>query len=127
MAPNPQSHPLVHKGPKISVFALRLADGSCPALEFFQNDLSDEEKATLLSLITRLASLGELRNAKRFKKLEGTDKLMEFKDHQVRVFCCFAGKSRMFLLFGLRKQKDRHRPADIKRAERMVEYARKQP
>lgn len=110
----------------MSIYALRLADGSCPATDFLEHHLSDTERATMVTSFQKMGMQGFIRNSERFKKVEESDGVFEFKDHQVRLFSCWAGQGRMFLLFGVRKKKQRHKPSHIAKAEKMAAFAKNQ-
>lgn len=107
---------ILWRGSKFRVEALELGDGSCPSKDFL-NSLTLSEKAKIDALFDRLCSLGRIPNPEQFKKLEGTE-LYEFKSYQIRIYCCYVPGRRVILLYGLRKKSDRHKPADIQRAER---------
>jgi len=65
-------------------FAIR-SNGTMPAKDFYDNELSEQEGTKLRPPITRLADDGRVDNKERFKKVEGTEELFEFKSHQVRI------------------------------------------
>lgn len=121
-----KGHVLIHQGDSVAIYALRLPKGSCPAQDFLKNELSDTERATMGTAFEMLGMQGFIRNSERFKKLEDSDGVFEFKDFQVRIFCCWAGQGRMFLLYGVKKKKNKHKSADVDRAEKLAEYAKKQ-
>jgi len=60
-----------------------------PAKDFYVNELSEQERGKLKPPITRLADDGRVENRERFKKVEGTEELFEFKLHQIRVLGFF--------------------------------------
>lgn len=114
---------LILEGEKVSIFALRLADGSCPAVDFL-DEMSDVDASTMATAFAMMGSQGFIKNDQRFKQVEGS-KVLEFKNFQIRIFCCWAGRGRLCLLFGVRKKKNKHKPADVKRAEEMAQFAKK--
>ena len=90
-------------------------EGASPAKAFLEaEDRSDVTKigATVQSLAERCFYA----NDQRFKPIEGHDDLFEIKNHQLRVFCCRRGDN-WLLLTAVRKKRNKHRPADIERAE----------
>ena len=68
-------------------------------------------------LFERLGNTGKIHNAEKFKKIEGSESIWEFKSFQIRIFCFFASDRRVILAFGVRKKKNKHRREDIDRAE----------
>lgn len=98
------------------------ASGARPALAYFEA-LSDEDAAKMQVLFERLAERGRINNTEQFKKL-GTLReraVWEFKRHQVRFLGGFAPGRRQFVVaHGLRKKRDKLRPADIERAVRIL-------
>jgi len=88
-----------------------------PAKEFFDQDLTELERQKLRPPMTRLADDGRVANEERFKKVEGTDGLWEFKLHQVRMLGFYMSGGRFILTHGLRKKKDRLSNSDIEMAD----------
>ena len=104
------------EGTAFAIQALELPDGSCPAGEFLDSlDASDRTKLDVLFEV--LGCTGRISNKEKFKKLEGTKSLWEFKSFQIRIPCFFTSNKRVMLCFGLVKKKDKYRPEEIKRAE----------
>lgn len=93
------------------------SNGSMPAKEFIENELSLAEQAKLLVLLQRMADHGSVPNREQFKVVR--DKVFEFKKHQIRVFC-FRKDDRWLLTNGYKKKKDRLDPGEIVRAERIM-------
>ncbi|HKV23944.1 MAG TPA: type II toxin-antitoxin system RelE/ParE family toxin [Candidatus Acidoferrum sp.] len=104
-------------GRKLSIeFAIR-ANGSMPAKDFFDTDLTESERLKFRPPVMRLADDGLVANEERFKKVEGTKDLWEFKLHQVRILGFYMPGARFVLAHGLRKKKDRLSKSDIEVAE----------
>lgn len=72
-------------------------------------------------LLERLAEHGRITNKEQFKKLENRQghAICEFKRHQIRLLGRFAGKE-FLVAHGLKKKKDKHRPADLDRTARIL-------
>src|SRR6516162_8666768 len=71
-------------GRRITIeFAVR-SNGTMPAKDFYEHDLSEEERTKLKPPFARLADDGYVANKERFKKVEGTKEMWEFKLHQGR-------------------------------------------
>lgn len=103
-------------GRRIAIeFAVR-SNGTIPAKDFYDNDLSEEERAKLKPPFTRLADDGHVANKERFKKVEGTLELWEFKLHQVRMPGFYLPGGRFVLTHGLRKKQDKLPKSEIEAA-----------
>ena len=105
----------VYIGQKFTIRCLELADGSCPAWDFL-NSLSDGDRKKLMVLFTMLGDTGHISNREKFKKVENSEKIFEFKSFKIRIFCFYDGKE-VLLGEGLIKKQDKHKPADVERAE----------
>ena len=57
------------------------------------------------------------RNETKFKKVEGSNGIFEFKSYQMRLYCFFDGGDLIICTNGAVKKRDRSDPADIVRAE----------
>lgn len=107
------------QGRKLTIRAFEFPDGPCPVGDFLdQLDPSDRRK--LDTLFEMLGNQGQIRNKQKFKKVEGSDKIFEFKSFQIRILCSFSGRS-VYLLHALVKKSDKLKKSDIKRAERVRE------
>lgn len=105
------------RGQRIRIeFAVR-RNGSMPAKDFFDNGLTELERHKLRPPMARLADDGRVANQERFKKVEGTNGLWEFKLHQIRIFGFFLSGARFILTNGIRKKQDRLSRSDIAVAE----------
>lgn len=104
------------EGPHFTIQALTLADGTCPSGDFL-DALDSSGRRKLDVLFERLGSFGKISNVEKFKKVEGSADIWEFKSSQIRVFCFFAPGRRVMLALGVRKKKNKHRRQDIERAE----------
>jgi len=92
-----------------------------PALEFYQEKLSDSEKAKADALFKRLAETGRIVNDEKFKNLgeragPAGRKLYEFKSFQIRFLGAFRPGGRFIIAVGVRKKKDDLNKSDIERA-----------
>ena len=105
------------------------ASGAKPALAYFKT-LSDEDAAKMQVLFERLAERGRINNTEQFKKLDDLRGrgVWEFKRHQVRFLGGFAPGRQFVVAHGLRKKRDKLRPADLERAARILtEHLSRQP
>lgn len=85
----------------------------------FIEQLEQYEQAKLLSLLEHTADYGPLRNAEKFKKLEG--EIWEFKSYQVRLLCFFDKGRIIITTHGFKKKRDKTPKREIEKAERMRE------
>ncbi len=97
------------------------ASGKRPGLEFFEG-LSDKDAARVQVLFEKWAEHGRVNNREQFKKLVDRQghAIWEFKRGQFRFLGSLAPGRRFLVAIGLRKKQDKHRPADLERAARIV-------
>jgi hypothetical protein len=98
----------------------RTSDGvSCPVLEFLreQFETKPDQVANLTALLERTAREGLPKNETKFKKVEGSNGIFEFKSYQMRLYCFFDGGSLIVCTNGAVKKRDRANPSDLARAE----------
>jgi len=105
-----------HKGNYFSIELLVLDDQCCPVGDFL-NGLSESNRTKIDVLFERLASTGKISNKEKFKKIEGTQKLFEFKSFQIRLICFFTSNKRVVICHALMKKKDKHSSTDLEYAE----------
>lgn len=106
----------VYRGSKFTIELLLKADGSSPVGDFLASlPASDRKKVD--TLFELMGEKGRITNDQKFKKLEGSNKIFEFKSFQVRLLCFFAGSGRLVICRGLIKKRDRHDKQDIQFAE----------
>lgn len=106
----------VYRGSKFSIELLLKVDGTSPVGDFLRS-LSASDRKKVDSLFELMAEKGRISNDQKFKKLEGSEKIFEFKSFQVRLLCFFAGSGRLIICRALMKKKDRHDKHDIRFAE----------
>lgn len=115
------ARPPEFEGTHYTIQCLDLGDGTCPAGDFLDSlDGSDRRKLDVL--FERLGNTGKIWNKEKFKKLEGSDKIWEFKSFQIRIPCFFGPNKKVILAFGLRKKKDKYNADEIQRAERYRDW-----
>ena len=107
---------VLRSGPAISIWAILLQDGSCPA-EDFLGSLQERDYKRLLSLLERTAQSGLPRNSQKFKKLEGA--IFEFKSYQDRLLCFFLPGQVVVATHGVKKKRERASRTEIDRAKRL--------
>ena len=115
-APGQPQTKVVYQGSKLIVELLLKADGSSPVEEFLES-LPPSDRKKIDTLFELIGEKGRITNDQKFKKLEGSDKIFEFKSFQIRLLCFFAGSGRLVVCRGLKKKRDRHDKQDIQFAE----------
>ena len=93
-----------------------LPDGKMPALKKW-NSLGKELQAKIWAVIVRLGDKGECRNTERFK-LE-RNQIYAIKGFKVRAYCFMTKDRRIVITNVVKKNKDKARPEDLDRAERI--------
>ena len=105
-------------GRKLTVeFAVR-SDGTMPAKLFFDS-LDPQDKRKLMVLFQWLADEGRIVNREKFKKVEGTQGLFEFKSFQIRMPGFFTPDRRFVITHGFRKKKDAFPKSEVEIAYRI--------
>ena len=108
--------PPEYEGSSFRIECLVRPDRSCPAGDFIDGlESSDRKKFDVL--FEMMGEHGHIRNKEKFKKVEGSDGIFEFKSYQLRLLCFFAPGRRVILLDGVRKKRDKLNRADVARAE----------
>lgn len=107
---------------KIRILAVgrRTVDGvSCPVLEFLreQFEVKPDEVSKLAALLEHTARNGPFANETKFKKVEGSNGIFEFKSYQMRLYCFFDSGNLIICTNGAVKKRDKADPADLARAE----------
>jgi len=109
---------LIHAAPgaRTRIEAVVLADGSCPA-EDFLDTLRPADAAKVMALFDLFVQrFPQPLSREKFKKIEGTPGLFEFKSFQIRLLCFFRPGGRVLLTHGLIKKADRLPSQEIARA-----------
>lgn len=105
---------------RILAVANRSEDGTlqCPALEFLreQSHRNSNQLDRLTALLEYTARHGVRWIDTKFKRVEGTDGILEFKVFQLRLFCFWDGGDLIVCTSGCVKKKDRADPAVIETA-----------
>lgn len=105
--------------------ALVAEQGGPLALKFLES-LSEKEQAQLAALFQRLADTGKIWNEQKFKHLEGSSNIFEFKANDNRVLCFFFVGRRVILTHGFKKRQRKTPKGEIERAENLKrEFERK--
>lgn len=109
---------IVARGNVFAIEAFVSDQGGALALKFLES-LSEKEQVQLAALFQRLADTGKIWNEQKFKHLEGTDSIFEFKTNENRVLCFFFVGKRVVLTHGFKKRKAKTPKGEIERAENL--------
>jgi|ERR1017187_2734161 hypothetical protein len=112
--------PIARGGPSRTVVYAVRANGTSPGFEFYRDELTEKEQAQMLRLFNKMAEQGRIANKEQFKRIEGTDKLWEFKNFKIRMPCYFLPGNLVVITHGFRKYRDRIDPGEIGRAESIM-------
>lgn len=104
-----------YKGSRFSIELHVTDDGVCPVGDYL-DALGESGRRKIDVLFERLGDHGKIANKEKFKKLEGTDGVFEFKSHQIRLLCFFTNDRRVIVCRGVTKKRDKHDSADIEHA-----------
>jgi phage-related protein len=116
---------LVARGNVFAIEAFISDQGGALALKFLET-LSEKEQVQLAALFQRLADTGKIWNEQKFKHLEGTDSIFEFKANENRVLCFFFVGKRVILTHGFKKKQAKTPKGEIEQAESLKkEFERK--
>ena len=88
----------------------------CPTLDFLHEQYHNDARPRLTALLEATSRSGPRWIDTKFKKVEGTDGLHEFKIFQLRLFCFLDGGDLIICTHGTVKKRDKADPADIKTA-----------
>ena len=92
-------------------------DGDSSSVEQFLDSLQAKDRRKVDTLFELMCEKGSISNKERFKKLEGSDGVFEFKSFQIRLLCFFTPDNRIIVCRGLMKKKDKHDKGDISFSE----------
>lgn len=104
------------EGQKKCIELLYEEDSSCQT-DNFLNSLDPKDRRKVDVLFELMGEKGSISNKEKFKKLEGSEGIFEFKSFQVRLLCFMTPGRRVIVCRGLLKKKDKHDKADISFAE----------
>lgn len=107
---------IVYAGSKRTIELLCNDDGTCPCKEFIDG-LSASDQRKLDVLFEKLGETGKISNDQKFKKLEGSESIFEFKSFQVRLLCFYAPGGRVIVCRGVIKKKNKHDRTNVRYAE----------
>ncbi|WP_176414768.1 type II toxin-antitoxin system RelE/ParE family toxin [Stenotrophomonas maltophilia] len=107
---------VLYKGSIKSIESLSADDGSWPVDEFLDG-LSASDRTKVDALFALMGEKGRIANVEKFKKLEKSEGIFEFKSFQTRLLCFHAPGGRLIVCRGVQKKKDKHDKQDIEFAE----------
>jgi phage-related protein len=107
----------IYRGQVFHIEALVLENGTAPAEEWLDS-LSSKQQQKFAALFKWLADAGKIWNERKFKHLEGSEQIFEFKVDDGRVLCFFFVGQRVILTHGFSKKSPKTPKGEIERAER---------
>ena len=107
----------IYQGQVFHVEAMTLENGTTPAEEWLDS-LSQKQQQKFASLFKLLADAGKLWNERKFKHLESSDQIFEFKVDDGRMLCFFFVGQRVILTHGFSKKSPKTPKGEIERAEK---------
>lgn len=107
---------VLYKGAQKCIEILCTDDGVSP-VQVFLDELDASDRRKLDTLFELMGERGRIANDQKFKKLEKSDGIFEFKSFQIRLLCFNAPGGRLIICRALIKKKDKHDKADISFAE----------
>ncbi len=107
----------VYHGEVFQIEAILLKNGEAPAEEWL-NSLTQKQQQKFAALFALLADGGKIWNERKFKHLEGTDQIFEFKVDEVRILCFFFIGKRIILTHGFTKHSSKTPLREIERAQK---------
>ena len=107
----------IYRGQVFHIEAVVLNNGGAPAEEWLDS-LPQKQQQKFAALFKLLADAGKLWNERKFKHLEGSDQIFEFKVDDGRVLCFFFVGQRVILTHGFAKKSPKTPKGEIERAEK---------
>lgn len=107
---------VLYAGAVKSIESLSL-DGESWPVDDYLGGLSASDLTKVDALFALMGEKGRIANAEKFKKLEGTDGIFEFKSFQTRLLCFHAPGGRLIVCRGVQKKKNKHDKQDLEFAE----------
>jgi hypothetical protein len=118
---------LQYRGQKFAIYAIVVNDGSCPAIEFLEqlkrNDIASHK--SIVNIYRRHAECGPILNIRKSRRIEGHDKLLEFKSKQgARLIYFYLPDGKTVITHGFKKgapAEEEYDKAEKMRAEYLKE------
>jgi len=107
----------IYRGQVFHVEALVFGNGSAPAEEWL-DALSLKQQQKFAALFKWLADTGKIWNEKKFKHLESSEQIFEFKVEEGRILCFFFVGQRVILTHGFSKKAAKTPRGEVARAEK---------
>ena len=99
-----------------------LDDKDKDLIQMYFSVLAEQDKNKILRLLEKFASKGEIKNKEKFKFLQGSNRIFEFKSYQHRLLCFYLPdrtKKSLILTHGFQKQRGKTPSEQISKAERI--------
>lgn len=109
---------LIYKGQIFTIEAVELPSGEIPAEEWLDS-IDEKSQIKFAALFKLLGDAGKIWNEQKFKHLEGSEQIFEFKVDSNRVLCFFFVGQRVILTHGFVKKSAKTPKGEITRGEKI--------
>lgn len=109
---------LIYKGEIFTIEAVELDSGQVPAEEWLDS-IDQKSQVKFAALFKQLGDIGKIWNEQKFKHLEGSDQIFEFKVDNGRILCFFFVGQRVILTHGFVKKSAKTPKGEITRGEKI--------
>lgn len=106
---------IVYQGQKFQVEFYFTAVGKIPAKEYLE-ELSLDVKVKLVALVKYMAEQGKIFDITKFRMVDATEKIFEFKPLSYRFFSFFCEGRKIIITNGYRKKTQKVSGRDLERA-----------
>lgn len=107
---------LVYQGKALRIEFYVSESGDSPAEDWLEAQ-AESRQQKFAALFAWMGDQGKIWNERKFKHLEGSDQIFEFKSDEGRVLCFFMIGKRLILTHGFTKKGDKTPKGEIERAE----------
>lgn len=107
---------LVYQGKAFRIEFYVSESGASPAEDWLESQ-GESRQQKFAALFAWMADQGKIWNERKFKHLEGSNQIFEFKSDEGRVLCFFMIGRRLILTHGFTKKGDKIPKGEIERAE----------
>lgn len=111
----PKEEYIIYQGQKFQIEFYFTAAGEIPAKEYLE-ELSLEVKVKLAALVKYLAEHGKIFDITKFRMVNATAKIFEFKPLSYRFFTFFCEGKKIIITNGYRKKSQKVSGRDLERA-----------
>jgi hypothetical protein len=113
---------IIADGEKARIFSYINDQGNDVIEQYVGEEMGEEDQMQIFRLLELFTTNGEIRNKEKFKKLDGTKGIFEFKTDKHRILCfILSGMNPKSLLLTncFKKEKNRTPKVEIEKAEKV--------